>query len=123
MRGYSLEPSTEPSMFTLTSVGSMVEDVRGDIRDYAKLEKSMRDFAPEVVSHMAAQPIVRRSYADPVSTYTTNVLGRVHVVEAARRTASVRAVLCITTDKVYQNQEWLWLYRNRRTRGIRPICF
>ena len=117
VRGYSLDPSTEPNMFTLASVGNIVEDVRGDIRDYAKLEKSMRDFAPEAVFHMAAQPIVRRSYADPVYTYTTNVLGTVHVLEAVRRIGSIRAVLCITTDKVYQNQEWVWPYRETDTLG------
>ena len=111
VRGYSLDPYTEPNMFTLASVGRIVEDVRGDIRDYSKFENSMRDFAPEVVFHMAAQPIVRRAYADPVGTYTTNVLGTVHLLEAVRRTPGVRAVVCITTDKVYQNREWVWPYR------------
>jgi CDP-glucose 4,6-dehydratase len=111
VRGFALDPSTAPNMFTVASVGSMVEDVRGDIRDYRKLADSMRDFAPEVVFHLAAQPIVRRSYADPVGTYTTNVLGTVHILEAVRSTPSVRAVVCITTDKVYQNQEWAWPYR------------
>jgi len=111
VRGYSLDPCTEPNLFTLASVGRIVEDVRGDMRDYSKFENSMRDFAPEVVFHMAAQPIVRRSYADPVSTYTTNVLGTVHLLEAVRRTPGVRAVVCITTDKVYQNREWVWPYR------------
>jgi CDP-glucose 4,6-dehydratase len=111
VRGYSLDPCTEPNMFTVASVGSVVEDTRGDIRDYANLESSMSDFAPEVIFHMAAQPIVRRSYADPVGTYTTNVLGTAHLLEAVRRTPSVHAVVCITTDKVYQNQEWVWPYR------------
>jgi CDP-glucose 4,6-dehydratase len=117
VQGYSLDPCTEPNLFTLASVGRVVEDIRGDIRDYAKLEKSLRDFAPEVVFHMAAQPIVRRSYADPVGTYTTNVLGTVNVLEAVRRTPSVRAVLCITTDKVYHNQEWVWPYRETDVLG------
>jgi CDP-glucose 4,6-dehydratase len=111
VRGYSLEPCTEPNLFTLACVNSLVEDARGDIRDYAKLEECVRDFAPEVVFHMAAQPIVRRSYSDPVNTYTTNVIGTVHILEAIRRTPSVRAVVCVTTDKVYQNQEWVWPYR------------
>jgi len=104
-------------MFTLASVARVVEDVRGDVADYAKLEKSMKDFAPEVVFHMAAQPIVRRSYADPVGTYTTNVLGTVHVLDAVRRTPSVRAMVCVTTDKVYQNQEWVWPYRETDALG------
>lgn len=98
-------------MFTLASVGNVVEDVRGDVRDYQKLESSIREFAPEVVFHMAAQPLVRRSYADPVGTYATNVMGTVHILEAIRGTPSVRAVVCVTTDKVYENREWVWPYR------------
>jgi CDP-glucose 4,6-dehydratase len=111
IRGYSLDPSTEPNLFNLACVGTVVEDVRGDVRDYAKLEASMTEFAPEVVFHLAAQPIVRRSYADPVGTYGTNVMGTVHLLEAIRKTPSVRAVVCVTTDKCYQNQGWIWPYR------------
>jgi len=111
IRGYALDPSTEPNMFTLACVGSVIEDVRGDVRDYAELQASITDFAPEVVFHLAAQPIVRRSYADPLGTYGTNVMGTVHVLEAIRQTPSVRAVVCVTTDKCYQNQEWIWPYR------------
>lgn len=111
VRGYALDPYTQPNMFTSASVVSVVEDVRGDIRDCAKLEDAVKDFAPEVMFHMAAQPIVRRSYADPVGTYATNVMGTVHVLEAVRKTPSVRAVVCVTTDKVYHNQEWAWPYR------------
>jgi CDP-glucose 4,6-dehydratase len=98
-------------MFTLASVGSIVEDVRGEIRDEKKLASSMMEFAPEVVFHMAAQPLVRRSYADPAGTYATNVMGTVHILEALRKTPSVRAVVCVTTDKVYENREWVWPYR------------
>jgi CDP-glucose 4,6-dehydratase len=111
IRGYALDPCTEPNIFNLASVGAVVEDVRGDVRDYAKLEASMTEFGPEVVFHLAAQPIVRRSYADPVGTYGTNVMGTVHLMEAIRKTPSVRAVVCVTTDKCYQNQEWIWPYR------------
>ena len=111
VQGYALDPSTEPNLFTLASVGDFVDDVRGDIRDSIKLEASIADFAPELVFHMAAQPIVRRSYSDPVGTYSTNVMGTVHVLEAVRKTPSVRALVCITTDKVYHNQEWVWPYR------------
>lgn len=111
VRGYALDPCTNPNLFTLAAVGSLVEDVRGDIRDQKKVEASIRDFEPELVIHMAAQPLVRRSYADPVGTYATNVMGTVNVLEAVRKTPSVRAVICITTDKVYQNQEWVWPYR------------
>jgi len=99
IRGYSLDPCTEPNMFSLASVGTVLDDVRGDIRDYDKLEVSMTQFAPEVIFHLAAQPIVRRSYADPVGTYATNVMGTVHLMEAIRKTPSVRAVICVTTDK------------------------
>jgi CDP-glucose 4,6-dehydratase len=111
VRGYALDPCTEPNMFNLASVGAVVDDVRGDVRDYAKLEASMTEFEPEVVFHLAAQPIVRRSYADPVGTYGTNVMGTVHLMESIRKTSSVRAVVCVTTDKCYQNQEWIWPYR------------
>jgi len=111
IRGYALDPCTEPNLFNLASVGNIVEDVRGDVRDYAKLEASITDFAPEIVFHLAAQPIVRRSYADPVGTYSTNVMGTVHLMEAIRKTPSVHAVVCVTTDKCYQNQEWIWPYR------------
>lgn len=117
LRGYALDPCTEPNMFTLAAIGTVIEDVRGDVRDYAKLEAAMTEFAPEVVFHMAAQPIVRRSYSDPVGTYATNVMGTVHVLEAVRKTASVRAVVCITTDKCYQNQEWIWPYRENDPLG------
>jgi CDP-glucose 4,6-dehydratase len=111
VRGYALDPCTEPNMFNLASVSTVIEDVRGDVRDYARLEASITEFRPEVVFHLAAQPIVRRSYADPVGTYATNVMGTVHLMEAIRKTPSVRAVVCVTTDKCYQNQEWIWPYR------------
>ncbi len=117
VRGYALDPCTEPNMFTLAGVGALMEDVRGDVRDYANLQASMTEFAPEVVFHMAAQPIVRRSYSDPVGTYATNVMGMVHLLEAVRKTPSVRAVVCITTDKCYQNQEWIWPYRENDPLG------
>ena len=111
IRGYALDPSTDPNLFTAASVATILDDIRGDIRDYSKLEASMMDFAPEVVFHLAAQPLVRRSYLDPLGTYATNVMGTIHVLEAIRKTPSVRAVVCITTDKCYQNQEWAWPYR------------
>ena len=117
IRGYALDPSTEPNLFTAASVATVLDDIRGDIRDYAKLESSMTEFAPEVVFHLAAQPLVRRSYADPLGTYSTNVMGTAHVLEAVRKTSSVRAVVCVTSDKCYQNQEWVWPYRETDTLG------
>lgn len=117
IRGYALDPPTEPNLFTAASVATVLDDIRGDIRDYAKLESSMTEFAPEVVFHLAAQPILRRSYTEPLRTYSTNVMGTAHVLEAVRKTSSVRAVVCISTDKCYQNQEWVWPYRETDTLG------
>lgn len=105
IRGYALAPETTPNLFTAASVGSVLEDVRGDIRDLAKLESALKEFAPEVIFHLAAQPLVRRSYTDPLGTYATNVMGTAHVLEAVRKTPSVRAVVCVTTDKCYLNHE------------------
>jgi CDP-glucose 4,6-dehydratase len=110
VRGYALDPATEPNLFTVAKVGSVIEDVRGDIRDGAKLDKAMTEFAPEVVFHMAAQPLVRYSYEDPIGTYETNVIGTARVLDAVRRTKSVRAVVSVTTDKVYENVETLRPY-------------
>jgi CDP-glucose 4,6-dehydratase len=99
VRGYSLDPSTTPSLFSATRLNEKVEDVRGDIRNPATLDKAIQDFAPEVVFHLAAQPLVRASYDDPITTYETNVIGTARVLDAVRRTPSVRAVVCVTTDK------------------------
>lgn len=117
IRGYALDPATEPNLFTVAGVGSVLEDVRGNLLDRVRLEASLQEFAPEVVFHLAAQPLVRRSYADPVGTYATNVMGTVHVLEAVRRTPSVRAVVCVTTDKCYENREWVWPYRETDALG------
>ncbi len=117
VRGYALDPPTEPNLFTAASVATVLDDVRGDTRDYAKLESAMTEFGPEVVFHLAAQPILRRSYTDPLLTYSTNVMGTAHVLEAVRKTSSVRVVVCITSDKCYQNQEWAWPYRETDTLG------
>ncbi len=111
VRGYALDPSTVPSLFEGAGIGKVLEDVRGDIRDAAGLERAMGEFAPEVVFHMAAQPLVRFSYQDPIGTYETNVIGTARVLEAVRRTPSVRAVVSVTTDKCYENKEWIWPYR------------
>jgi CDP-glucose 4,6-dehydratase len=111
IRGYALAPETSPNLFTAACVGTVLEDIRGDLRNESDIEVAMTEFQPEVVFHLAAQPLVRRSYADPLGTYTTNVMGTAHVLEAVRKTQSVRAVVCITTDKCYQNQEWVWPYR------------
>jgi CDP-glucose 4,6-dehydratase len=111
VRGYGLEPSSEPNLFTVAGVGNFVVDVRGDIRDIGRLQATLSEFAPDVVFHLAAQPLVLSSYADPLGTFATNVLGTANVLEAVRHTESVRAVVCVTTDKCYENREWLWPYR------------
>jgi CDP-glucose 4,6-dehydratase len=111
IRGYALDPETEPNLFSCGSVARDIEDVRGDIRDAARLESALTSFAPEVVFHLAAQPLVRRSYADPVGTLSTNVIGTAQVLEAVRKAPSVRAVVCVTSDKCYENREWVWPYR------------
>lgn len=111
VRGYALDPWTEPNLFGAARVGDLVDDVRGDIRDAARLDSSMREFRPEVVFHLAAQPLVRYSYEDPIGTYETNVIGTARVLDAVRRTPSVRAVVSVTTDKCYENKEWVWPYR------------
>ncbi len=117
VRGYALDPAAQPNLFTVAHVGDALEDIRGDIRDTAKLSTSMSEFAPDVVFHLAAQPLVRRSYADPLGTYATNIMGTAHVLEAVRRTPSVRAVICVTTDKCYENREWIWPYRESDALG------
>ena len=111
VRGYGLNPCTTPNLFEAARIGSVIEDLRGDLRDGASLDRAVTEFAPEVVFHMAAQPLVRYSYQDPIGTFETNVIGTARVLDAVRRTPSVHAVVCITTDKCYENKEWLWGYR------------
>ena len=109
--GFSLAPPTTPSFFETVGVGDLIESHHGDIRDLDELKNCMRLFAPQVVFHLAAQPLVRESYKDPIGTYSTNVMGTVHVLEACRRLRSLEAVVVITSDKCYSNQGWLWGYR------------
>jgi CDP-glucose 4,6-dehydratase len=111
VRGYSLDPITTPNLFDAARIATVVDDIRGDIRDAKSLDSALSEFAPSVVFHLAAQPLVRLSYADPITTYETNVIGTARVLDAARRTPSVRAVVSITTDKCYENKEWIWGYR------------
>jgi CDP-glucose 4,6-dehydratase len=109
--GYSLAPPTAPSLYELARVGEGMESVEADVRDAGALARAFESAGPEMVIHMAAQSLVRRSYADPVETYETNVMGTIKVLEAARRSPSVRAVLVVTSDKCYENREWVWGYR------------
>lgn len=119
--GYALEPPTQPSLFVLCGLEDRMHSVTGDIRDLEQLGAVFREVQPEIVIHMAAQPIVRESYKHPVYTYEANVMGTVNVLECVRLTDSVRSVVNVTTDKVYKNREWEWGYReNEELNGYDP---
>lgn len=116
--GYALAPNTTPNYFEVAEVqGDLEQSHIADIRDLEKLQKAMADARPEIVIHMAAQPLVRYSYANPVETYATNVMGTVHVLESIRALDCVRAVVVVTTDKCYENKEWAWGYRENEPMG------
>ncbi len=115
--GFSLAPVTEPNMFDLTSIGSRVANVIGDVRDFDFLRSTLVKANPQIIFHLAAQPLVRESYSDPIGTYATNVLGTVHLFEAIRALPSVRAVVNVTSDKCYENNEWAWGYRENDPLG------
>jgi len=115
--GMALEPPTNPSFFAQTALEDLLRHEITDVRDQAKVEQSIAEIRPEVVFHLAAQPLVRYSYENPVETFATNIMGTVHVLEACRKIDSVRAVVCITTDKCYENREWVWPYRENDPMG------
>jgi CDP-glucose 4,6-dehydratase len=116
--GYALVPNTTPNLFDVLAIGSLIETSHiADIRDLGSLQQAMTEAAPEVVIHMAAQPLVRYSYANPVETYATNVMGTVHVLESARTIESMRATLVVTTDKCYENRERETGYREDEAMG------
>ena len=117
LRGLSLTPPTEPALFNVARVAEGMSHHIADIREYVAVKAAMVDFKPEIVIHMAAQPLVRLSYNQPIETYATNVMGTVHVLEAARHAGSVRAIVNITTDKCYENREWAWGYREDEPMG------
>ena len=119
--GYALEAPTSPSLFELCGIGSRMNSVNGDIRDLEYLKKVFDDVQPEIVLHLAAQPIVRDSYKNPVYTYETNVMGTVNICECVRLNSCVKSFLNVTTDKVYENKEWEWGYReNEPLNGFDP---
>jgi CDP-glucose 4,6-dehydratase len=115
--GYALAPPTQPSLFEVAQVGQGMSSILGDIRDLPQLQAALAEHRPEIVLHMAAQALVRHSYQNPVETYSTNVMGTVHLLDAVRHTPGVRAVLVITTDKCYENREWVWGYRENEPMG------
>jgi CDP-glucose 4,6-dehydratase len=115
--GYSLPPETEPSLFKLLSFGSSFVSHIGDIRDAEKLAKAISDCQPDIVFHLAAQPLVRESYRDPLTTFDSNVMGTANFLAGMRGVESIKAAVIITTDKVYQNNEWEWAYRENEPLG------
>ena len=119
--GYSLEVPTEPSLFKIANIENGIKSVIGDIRDMTSLKKAFDEAQPEIVLHLAAQPIVRDSYKDPLYTYETNVMGTVNILECVRKSDCVKSFLNVTTDKVYLNKEWNWGYReNEELDGYDP---
>jgi CDP-glucose 4,6-dehydratase len=117
VHGFALEPDSDPALFKEASVKKNMESTIGDIRDLSKITECMTSFNPDILIHMAAQPLVRKSYADPVETYATNVMGTVHVLEAARKCSHLKAIVIVTTDKCYENKEWEWSYRENEAMG------
>lgn len=115
--GYALDPPTTPSLYELCKIDKMVRSIKGDIRDYNHLLTVLQKTKPDIVIHLAAQPLVLYSYEQPVETYSTNVMGAVNLLDVVRNTKSVRAVLNVTTDKCYENKEWIWGYRENESLG------
>lgn len=115
--GFALPPPTDPSLFSAARLDELITHVEGDVRDLVAVTAAMAAARPEVVFHLAAQPLVRLSYDQPVETYAVNVMGTVHVLEAVRRLGGVGAAICITTDKCYENREWVWPYRETDPMG------
>ena len=115
--GFALDPGTAPSLFELAQVGRGITDVRGDLRDLGALLEAVAEAQPEIVLHLAAQPLVREGYHDPLGTYSSNVMGTLNLLEAVRQVGGVRACVLVTTDKVYANQEWPWPYRENEALG------
>jgi CDP-glucose 4,6-dehydratase len=115
--GYALKPETDPSFFALSQLDRHLHSVIADVRDKEDLSRAMQAHQAEIIFHLAAQPIVRRSYLDPVETFATNVMGTVHLLDAARQMPSVRAIVVVTSDKCYENREWMWGYRESDPMG------
>lgn len=115
--GLALTPPTDPALFEVARVADGMDHCIADIRDFASVHARLNSFRPEIVIHMAAQPLVRLSYQQPIETYATNVMGTVHVLEAARHADSVRTIVNVTTDKCYENREWVWGYREDEPMG------
>ena len=115
--GYALGPPTTPSLFQQANVAHAVRSICADIRDFQRLKAALAQSVPDVVIHMAAQSVVRRSYIDPIETYSTNVMGTVHLLEAVRQLKAPCVVVNVTSDKCYSNKEWVWGYRENEPMG------
>jgi CDP-glucose 4,6-dehydratase len=115
--GFALPPATDPNLFDLAGVADGMTSIQGDIRDADSLRQAVADTAPDLVFHFAAQALVRRSYEDPLETFTTNVIGTANLLEAVRHTSSVKVVVNVTSDKCYENREWVWGYRENEPMG------
>lgn len=117
VKGYALPPPTNPSLFEQAKIDELIESEIGDIRDLEKITASMQKFNPDILIHMAAQPLVRLSYKDPIETYDTNVMGTIKILEAAKGCKKLKAIVNVTTDKCYENKEWMWGYREDEPMG------
>jgi CDP-glucose 4,6-dehydratase len=117
IKGYSLAPNTSPNLFEVSNVFSNIQSDIGDIRDFNSLIESIKSFDPEIIFHLAAQPLVRDSYNDPLSTFETNVIGTANLLQASRNVFSLKSVVIVTTDKCYENREWEWGYRENEALG------
>jgi len=117
LHGFALHPPTTPALFDEANVAAGMNSTIGDIRDYNVVLAAMHACKPDIIIHMAAQPLVRYSYQEPVETYATNVMGTVHVLEAARQVGTAKAIVNVTTDKCYENKEWIWGYREDEPMG------
>ena len=117
VKGYALAPYTEPSLYQLADIGSHLKSDIADVADFESLSQSLQSFDPDCIFHLAAQPLVKFSYENPIRTYETNVMGTVNLLEAARGCNALRAIVNVTTDKCYENREWVWGYRETEAMG------
>jgi CDP-glucose 4,6-dehydratase len=115
--GYALEPPTQPNLFDICFIDRTTTSIMADIRNISELQEVMIQYQPEIVFHLAAQALVRASYQYPQETYSTNIMGTANLLEACRRTSSVRTIIIVTSDKCYENREWVWGYRENDSMG------
>ena len=123
VHGYALPPPTTTNLFSVASVASLLKShATADVRDADAMQQALQEANPEIVFHLAAQPLVRQSYHEPVETYATNVMGTVNLLEAVRSSSNVRTVVNVTTDKCYDNREWFWGYREGEAQALLPAA-